>query len=165
MEIYNASAYNPNNWGAGSGLALDKWDHLLTLGRKVYGFGSDDFHYWNDLDNAFNMLCAKSASFADIKEAVTAGRFYVSTGAVLERFSIKNGRIFVKAGLPIPSYVDSFEYRFIGGGGKLLYETVNSCAEYAIGEAEQYVRVEATAENGAKMYLQPVMNAKCFSME
>ena len=48
---------------------------------------------------------------------------------------------------------------FIGSGGRLLYETLGSSAEYAVDEAEQYVRVEATAENGAKMYLQPIKRA------
>ena len=165
LEIINMGAYNPNNWGSGSGLALDKWDYLLTAGRKVWGFGTDDFHYWNDMDKAFNMIYAKSGAYADVKEAVEFGRFYVSTGVVeLERFSFKGGRISVKAKLAIPTYSDTFEYRFIGTGGKLLYEVTGRDAEYMVDPAERYVRVEVTVDYGAKIYLQPVLNMRYFKI-
>ena len=147
--------------GGSNGLR-DKWDQLLTRGKVVYGFGNDDFHHWHNLGRAFNMVCAKSTGFADIKEAVEAGRFYASTGLRLERFSFENGKIAVKAKLPIPQEGDAFDYRFVGAEGKVLHQITASDAEYAVAPSERYVRVEATGENGSKMYLQPVFNRRYF---
>ena len=45
IEIINQLIYRLS----GSGLATDAWDHLLSSGRLVYGFGNDDFHLELDL--------------------------------------------------------------------------------------------------------------------
>ena len=154
IEIYNSLIYRLG----GSGLALDKWDHLLTLGRIAFGFGNDDFHYWHDIDRVCNMIYAKSASYNDIKEAVASGRFYVSTGVVLDRFSYNGTKIMVKAKFPVETHIDTFHYRFIGTNGKLLHSITGTAAEFAVDEAERYIRVEVMGENGAMMYLQPILN-------
>jgi len=157
IEILNTGIYNVNNWGSGYALAVDLWDELLTSGKKVYGFGNDDFHYWRDLDNVCNMICAKSAAYEDIFEAVTTGRFYVSTGLELERFDYDGIKLTVQAKLAIPSYIDTFEYRIIGSGGKLLYQSTGKDIAYRINDSELYARVEVTGPNGEKLYTQPII--------
>ena len=159
VEVFNAvcdkettHAMFTNN----SGVSADKWDRLLTLGRKAWGFASDDFHRWDDLDKGFNMICAKSPAFGDIKEAVEAGRFYASSGVLLERFEFVDGKITVK------TRGNDHRYRFIGARGKLLHQAKGAQAEYAVDPAEHYVRVDATDEHGKAMWLQPILNRQYF---
>ena len=156
MEILNPLIFRLS----GSGLALDKWDYLLSKGRKVYGFGNDDFHAWQDLDRVSTMVYAKSASFEDIKEAVGAGRFYVANRLKLNYLDIEDGAIKVKAAQIGESHVDSFHYRFIGTGGKLLHEFTGSAAEYKIDSAQLYIRIEVYGEGGALLFTQPLHKAE-----
>lgn len=158
IEIYNGGIFKDlgDSHSGGSGLALDKWDYLLSKGIKTFGFGNDDIHHWDQFDRVYNKVYAKSANFEDIKEAVERGCFYVSTGVELEYFSIKNNTINIKAKSQSKSYVDTFSYKFTGAHGKLLHETIGSEVSYTVDSSEPYVRIEVTSENGAKMYLQPI---------
>jgi len=150
IEIFNAVV----NRLPGSGLALDTWDHILSHGKRVWGFGNDDFHHYGDTCRVYNMIYAKSGSYPDIKEAVTGGCFYVSTGVALKEYAVDNDGIFVKAGYFRDSYINNFEYKFSGPGGKILFKTEGESAKFKP-DGESYVRVEVTSEYGAKMYLQP----------
>ncbi len=146
----------------GSGLACDLWDHLLSRGKLVYGFGNDDFHLWCDLARSFTVIYADSDEWSDIKEAIDRGSFYASTGVALKNFSLEDNVIAIKAGFFIDSYVEDFTYRFIGEGGSVLAEERGSAASYALKGDEMYVRVEVTAENGAMLFTQPVYRDELF---
>jgi len=152
LEILNPLIFRLS----GSGLALDKWDYLLTKGRKVYGFGNDDFHSWQDLDRASTMVYAKSTSFEDIKEAVQAGCFYVANRLKLNYLNLDGNCIKIKASHAKESHVDSVHYRFKGTGGKLLHEVTGSTAEYEIDTSQTYIRIEVYGEGGALLFTQPL---------
>ena len=152
IEIINPVIYRLS----GSGLALDTWDSLLTRGKRVFGFGNDDFHLWQDTARAWNMIYAKSTDYADIREAVEAGRFYVSTGLALKECTLTDGVLRITAGWFTESYVKEFRYKLTGENGRLLAEIDADSAEFVLPEGESYVRVEVTGENGAKLYLQPI---------
>ncbi|HOJ12166.1 MAG TPA: hypothetical protein PK733_16465, partial [Clostridiales bacterium] len=158
IEILNPVIYTLK----GSGLALDTWDYLLSKGKKVFGFGNDDFHQWRDLERSYNVIYAKSNSFQDIKEAVQKGCFYVSDGVALSDFAFDGKTVTVKAGLFVETYVEEYEYKFIGLNGIELYKCQGKSASFDIDINEPYVRIEATAEHGAKMYLQPLFNCRYF---
>ena len=151
LEITNGVVHNLT----GSGLALDSWDNILSKGRKVWGFGNDDFHHYRDTGRVYNMICAKSGSYNDIREAVTAGRFYVSSGVMLKEFALENDELYVKAGYFRDTYISNFEYKITGARGRILLKTEGESISLKL-NGEPYVRVEATSDYGAKMYLQPI---------
>lgn len=151
IEIFNPVIYRL----CGSGLALDTWDYLLSQGRRVWGFGNDDFHLWQDMARAWNMLYAKSAQQADIIEAVNAGRFYVSSGLVLQHCTIENNTLFVQADWSVPSYVKEFQFTVTGSKGKVLFECKEKALSFPLPQNEPYLRIAVTGENGAKLFLQP----------
>ncbi len=153
IEIINPVIYRL----VGSGLALDVWDHLLSQGRLLYGFGNDDFHLWHDMARAWNMIYASETSFAAIKEAVEAGRFYVSTGLTLKHCGLDGDTLSVTAGWYTENVSKQFCYKFTGFQGRLLAEFDAETAVFRIPEGEAYVRVEVTGENGAKLFLQPIV--------
>ena len=65
IEVINQLIYRLS----GSGLAADTWDHLLSSGRLVYGFGNDDFHLYSDAGRSWNWIYAPSPAYPDIREA------------------------------------------------------------------------------------------------
>ena len=152
IEIVNSVIYELE----GSGVATDKWDTLLSEGRLVWGFGNDDFHFWQNLARTWNVIYAASPAYEDIKEAVQNGRFYVSTGLCLQNIELNGNDLCVHVCPPIPCYPLEYLFRVVGKGGKVLYEHRGSHLEYTIPKGEPYVRVEATMENGAMLFLQPI---------
>lgn len=160
IEIVNPVIYTLK----GSGMALDAWDYLLSRGKLVYGFANDDFHQWRDIERAYTMIHAKSPSFVDIKAAVEAGSFYVSTGLRLNYLRMSNTHIDVSVGFFVDSFINTFSYRLIGANGKLLNVTKGTSASFEYPKEEPYVRIEATAENGAMLFLQPIVETKYFVM-
>lgn len=153
IEILNPVIYRLK----GSGLALDAWDHLLSGGRLVWGFGNDDFHLWHDIQRAYNIVCARSNSFEDIKAAVQEGCFYVSDGVALKHLSLGENSLEVEAGFFVDSYVKDFDYCLIGSGGRILDRAHGQRVMLRFDPEEPYIRLQARAENGANLFLQPMM--------
>ncbi len=153
IEIINPLIYRLS----GSGLATDVWDYLLSNGKRVWGFGNDDFHDFVDLGRAATYIYATSKDYADVKSAIDKGLTFVSTGLVLDSFELADNAIKVKAMYRKPSYICEFTYSFYGKYGRLLHQTTDVDAKYTISGDEMYVRVEVTDESGAKLFTQPVM--------
>lgn len=152
LEVINQLIYRLS----GSGLATDAWDHLLSSGRLVYGFGNDDFHLYSDAGRSWNWIYAPSSAFSDIRNAVEAGRFTASTGLTLDSLILDGeNTLTVRARHMNPSYVDTFTYRFITEGGRTAAVVTGRDARFTLTE-ESYVRVEALGENGAMLFTQPV---------
>jgi hypothetical protein len=158
IEVINMLIYRLQ----GSGLAADTWDHILSRGRLVYGFGDDDFHLWQDLGRSFTSLWCPSPTWEGIRTAVRRGTFVASTGPLLDFLRVEDGCIRVKARMPIETYVDTYRYRFIGRDGRVLAEATGPEAGYRLTGEEMYVRVEAMAENGALLFCQPVFRTDLF---
>ena len=152
IEIVNGGCFS----AAGSGLALDTWDYLLSQGKQTWGFGNDDFHHFHHTDRACNMIYAKSPAYTDIQKAVKDGCFYVSTGIALKEFALEKDELYVKAGYFKGTYIKNFEYKITGFEGRVLLKTEGESVRFRIPANEPYVRVEAAADFGAKIYLQPV---------
>lgn len=157
IEIYNHLIYRLN----GSGLATDTWDHILSKGRLAWGFGSDDFHRWHDLGRAWNIILSPSQSRVDIQSSITSGSFYVSTGLLLDKFIFENNRLQISAQFR-DSYIKNYQYRFIGQNGLLLDEQIGEDGIYQFQGNEKYVRVEVIAENGSRLWTQPIYNEAYF---
>lgn len=152
IEILNPVIYRLK----GSGLALDAWDHLLSGGRLVWGFGNDDFHLWHDIQRAYNIVYARSNSFEDIKAAVREGCFFVSDGVALKHLSLEENSLEVEAGFFVDSYVNDFDYCLIGSEGRILDRAHGQRVVLRFDPEEPYIRLQARAENGANLFLQPM---------
>ena len=77
----------------GSRYASNKWDVLLSQGRRIWGFANDDTHADIDVACGWNVVYARRRSAAAILEALALGRFYPSTGVVIRRVGVRGMRI------------------------------------------------------------------------
>lgn len=156
IEIMNSVIFRM----PGSGLATDTWDYLLSQGKLVWGFGSDDFHRWYDLAKAWNMIYS-GMNRMEVMESIRSGGFFVSTGLVLYDFELEKGRIKISAGSK-DNYVTGYKYVFIGKDGQILKEQIGKEGEYELNGSELYVRVQVISEHGAMLWTQPVYDGRKF---
>lgn len=157
IEVYNGVIYRLT----GSGLAADTWDHLLSNGRMVFGFGSDDTHAYFDIGRAYNLIYCREQTWEAMNAAIQSGQFCASTGLKPVYCKLEGDVLKVKAEFVTSTYVDTFTYRFITENGKLLSTQVGSAAEYRL-SGEKYVRVEVMGENGALLFFQPIYRTDAF---
>jgi len=80
IEIYNGLI----DFLSGTSLATEKWDYLLSRGRKVLGFASDDAHSPPHVGNAWIMVRAAARTPGAVFKAVRSGNFYCSTGVTFD---------------------------------------------------------------------------------
>ena len=92
MEIYNGVICRL----AGSPYALNKWDLVLSSGRRVWGFANDDFHRPEDLALGWNVALCSERSAAAVVAALASGAFYASTGVAISDIRVKNTSITVE---------------------------------------------------------------------
>jgi len=79
IEIYNGVVRRLE----GSPLATDRWDRLLSMGRRICGYANDDAHLDCDYGIAWNVVNCASNTANEINAALKRGCFYASTGVVL----------------------------------------------------------------------------------
>lgn len=73
----------------GSQYALDKWDMLLSAGRRVWGFANDDSHHGAvESGLGWNVAYVRKHTVAGVVEALQNGRFYASTGVVIRSIRV-----------------------------------------------------------------------------
>ncbi len=92
IEIYNGVIRRLE----GSPLATDRWDRLLGLGRKVWGFANDDCHRPEDDALAWNVVQCDTPTPEAVVKALREGRFYASTGVTIESVRVEDGTITVR---------------------------------------------------------------------
>lgn len=145
LEIFNAHV----SVLEGSGYALDKWDQLLSQGRRVWGLASDDMHNpWGGLAGCgWVVVSAPELSLHALRKSLVQGDFYASTGIKLESLEIGAEQIRVAARA-------AEEIRFIGRGGEILERVQGNSAVYSVRGDEQYIRAECHGSNSAA-YTQP----------
>ena len=59
---------------------FEMWDQVLSSGRRLWGFGNDDFHHWGQERRVWNVVRAPQKTPEAILDAFRRGDFYVSTG-------------------------------------------------------------------------------------
>ncbi len=92
LEIYNGVICRLE----GSPYATNRWDMLLTQGRRVWGFANDDSHAAQDVGLGWNVAYVQEASMAGIVESLGQGRFYASTVVVISDIQVNEMRIAIK---------------------------------------------------------------------
>ncbi|HEY3329448.1 MAG TPA: CehA/McbA family metallohydrolase [Capsulimonadaceae bacterium] len=81
----------------GTAYATDKWDRVLSTGRTVWGFANDDSHKIEDLGGGWNMVYATNRTPLGILTALQSGRFYASTGVVIDNIAVTGDIITITA--------------------------------------------------------------------
>ena len=84
IEIYNGVVRRLE----GNPVATDRWDQLLSAGRRVWGFAHDDSHRPGDDAIAWLMVQSADRTADAVIAAMEAGRFYCSTGVTIERIHV-----------------------------------------------------------------------------
>jgi len=92
LEIYNGLI----NRLQGSPYCTNKWDLMLSQGRRLWGFANDDSHNDDDIGNGWNVVCARERSVSGIREALKAGRFYASSGVEISRIAVRGSRLTIE---------------------------------------------------------------------
>ncbi len=152
VEVWNGDG-NPEY-----DIAFDKWDAVLSAGRRVWGFGNDDSHVYGQEKRAWNMVLAKENSRSAILEAIREGSFYVSTGYGFDAIRLEGNAIV--ADLLSNERLDAM-YKYVtwfGKDGKVLQETSGLLREvrYECKGDEGYVRIAAYLEGGYAAFSQPL---------
>jgi hypothetical protein len=97
IEIYNNVCDDLN----GRGLSVEKWDHLLERGRRVWGLAVDDAHFDKDglrggPGHAWIMVKAPRLTVRTVLDAVRRGSFYATRGPRIYSVTSAPGRLRIK---------------------------------------------------------------------
>jgi hypothetical protein len=165
MELYNGHPLVNNLGGGGSPSVESIWDAVLSSGKLIFGVASDDVHTVRKLGDSkaptpghgWVMVNASELSQKAIMDALDRGDFYSSTGVELESYSVNNATITV---VVKKERWSKYSIQFIGRGGKVLAENLDSPATYKIRGDEGYVRVKVSESNGKAAWTQPVLMSK-----
>jgi hypothetical protein len=160
FEVYNGHPTVNNHGGGGRPGLEEMWDTLLTAGREVYGIAVDDAHVFKTLGQQYSnpgrgwvMVKAEQLSVGALMDALERGKFYASTGVVLDDVE----RLSDGLRLRLPDSSDTrFTTEFIGANGELLSRTLDATPEYRLGPGQPYVRALVTDSNGWHAWVQPV---------
>lgn len=174
MEIWNAfpSANNlggDDGHGAVSPSTEGLWDDLLGRGRIVWGVASDDVHEYYKLDDrasptqgkAWIVVQAPSLTGEHVMAALRAGRFYASTGIVLDTYAADDHEIAMTF-VPPTNWNTTVKLRtryvtrFIGEHGRVLAEVHGTSPRYRFKGDERYVRASIIDSDGRRAWTQPV---------
>lgn len=162
LEIWSGHpyVYSEGRDGRPSHEAL--WNELLDRGASFFGVAVDDTHHL--VTNPAPKQAARPgrgwvATFADpaaapddgaICDALRAGRFYASNGAVLQRLSVTERAIRVWTADP------QARVEFVGQGGLVLDAAASSPegVSYALRGDERWVRVRVRDVDGDRAWTQ-----------
>ncbi len=146
IEIFNGVTLRAE----GCPLATDRWDMLLSRGRRVWGFANDDNHADCDRGVAWNMVQCASRAAADILKALRCGVFYASTGVAIERIAASDDRIRITA-----ENCQCFDV--IADDGRILARINGPELDFAVPDDKSltYLRVECHGHGAAQAWTQP----------
>ena len=150
IEIYNGIVERK----MGNPLATDKWDRLISKGKRVWGLANDDSHEPQDVGVAWNMVQGGDGSREQILTALREGAFYASTGVVIESICV--------AGLEIKITCSNANLiRFVGNYGTVYQTSSGAEASFEVPNSTErakdikYLRAECIGEGGKTAWTQP----------
>ena len=161
LEIFNGHPL-VNNFGGGGWPGMEQvWDHLLSAGRRIYGIAVDDAHHFqgefaaerSNPGRGWVAVKARVLNGQEIVNNLEAGLFYASTGVELEEVLIERNRLEIHIRMR-----SEFRYRtqFIGENGRVLFQSENNPAVFALHHPEKYVRAKVMDSAGFVAWVQPV---------
>jgi len=148
IEIYNAVCRRD----AGSPYATNKWDILLSNGRKVWGFAHDDAHIGEDFCNAWLMVGAPERTAESILAAIQNGNFYCSTGVHIRTIAVDDETNTITVESDNASAITVH-----ANGGRRVGRTDGNTIGFTIPPSAPcgYVRFELWGEGEKKAWTQP----------
>ncbi|HET7219501.1 MAG TPA: CehA/McbA family metallohydrolase [Vicinamibacterales bacterium] len=162
LEIFNGHP-QVNNLGGGGVPALEQvWDAILSSGTLVYGIAVDDAHNFKQPGNpavagpgrGWVVVRADRLEPRSILQALEDGQFYASTGVELSEYTVTARSMVI--GIKKDTWA-KYRVQFIGTGGRVLHEAIDSPAEYLFRGDEGYVRAKVFESNGRVAWTQPVL--------
>jgi hypothetical protein len=165
IEIYNGHPH-VNNLGGGGVPGLEQaWDAILSSGTLIYGIAVDDAHTFKKPGDpsvagpgrGWVMVRTDRLEARAILAALEDGEFYASTGVELMDYLVTPKAMTVTVKKDAWS---KYRIQFLGKGGRVLHEALDSPAEYGFRGDEGYVRAKVIESNGRVAWTQPVMMEK-----
>ncbi|HOK81044.1 MAG TPA: CehA/McbA family metallohydrolase [bacterium] len=144
MEIYNGVIGRLD----GSQYATNKWDLLLSEGKKVWGFANDDSHREGDHGLGWNVVFAKERTRDAIINAIYRGNFYCSTGVVIRHIECDGNRICMET-------ENAKKIAAIQNVGKRFKIVYGNSMEVEVPQDAKYVRFECWGEAEQMAWTQP----------
>jgi hypothetical protein len=134
-----------------------QWDAVLSTGAMLWGVASDDAHHYEPAGGGkypagggWVVVHARRNPQA-ILDALSAGRFYASTGVTLSRAEADNDELVVKVE---PDANHTYTIEFIEQGK--VVSTENGLSGRRQIPRDGYVRAVVTRDDGKKAWVQPV---------
>jgi len=146
IEIYNGVCRRVE----GSPFATDRWDRLLTAGRRVWGYACDDNHEDQDRGVAWTVAQVDKQSIAAVVAALREGRCYASTGVAIDSIRVNGHTVQIEAA-GVQCYHVCSEH------GRVLARIAEPQLSYTIPRDFDcaYVRIECYGEGDAMAWTQP----------
>lgn len=145
IEIFNGVCIDL----AGNHLATDKWDRLLTLGKKAWGFAHDDAHAIEQTGRGWNVVRSADRSPEAILAALKSGSFYASCGVRIESIAVEGPVLKIVA-------PNADRMAVYGQYGSRLRLSDGPELAFDAGEVDSaYIRVECLGRGGAVAWTQP----------
>ncbi|MCF7687363.1 MAG: CehA/McbA family metallohydrolase [Cephaloticoccus sp.] len=145
MEIFNGTIGRLD----GSPYATDKWDRLLSRGRRIWGFANDDSHLpVEDVGLGWNMVGTTDRSVAGLMDAMRRGCFYGSTGVNITAIAVTGNRIRVEtenADRILAYHQTGMEFARVDA----------NAIEIEVPTRARYVRFECLGRGGRAAWTQP----------
>lgn len=161
IEIHNGHPLVHNEGGGDSPGMEAVWDHLLTLGRRMYGIAVDDAHTFKgefspllaNPGRGWVIVRAPRLDASEIMLALEAGRFYASSGPELDSLVVADADMTIHI-----RQRGNFKYttEFVGDKGRVLKRTGANPAAYHLSGDESYVRARVIDSSGEVAWIQPV---------
>ena len=154
VEIENVQFDKWNSGDAGHPSMEALWDDALGAGATLWGIADDDAHAYEGhgqwpAGGGWIVVKARRDPQA-ILDSLAAGRFYASTGVVLDKAEIDGDALVVEVA---SSETGTYTIAFIENG-KLVETVAGKAARRAL-PASGYVRAVVTRNDGKKAWLQP----------
>ena len=145
LEIYNGVISRLD----GSPYATNRWDMLLSQGRKLWGFANDDSHEAEgDVGLGWNMVYAHDETPEGITNALRQGRFYASSGVEISDIVVVNNRISLQT-------ENASRIVAIRDTGRRIAATDTHYIEIDVPSGARYVRFECWGAGEAFAWTQP----------
>lgn len=143
--------------------AFSLWDQVLSTGKKLWGFGNDDFHHWGQERRVWNVVQAPELTPGFILDALRRGSFYVSTGFGFQSIVTHGRQITYRLLNVAPQMERAYRYlTLFGKDGRVLAEATGHFQEftYEADGSEGYIRAEAYMSGGYGAFSQPIFVEK-----
>ncbi len=146
IEVFNGVTLHAE----GSPYAMNRWDMLLSQGRRVWGFAHDDCHAEMHHGMGWNMVQGGDRSPEALLYALKNGRFYASTGAVISRIDTDGGVLRIQS-------PNAQAWHVCADHGRVIARAAGNTLTYSVPELfdTTYLRVECFGPGAAMAWTQP----------